>query len=357
MMIRLMIEIQAQNCAIQKKSLVPYGKIHTANPFPGKVFTLKNYVQIANQKVIFRNGSMFRGNPPQGKLFNLTSDLQDSLLSGESFQISFNDLVWQAPDTDLADKFISKGDLYLKINLVKKPWKKGGWEETTTHLARIPAQSICRDRIKFNQESVEECVSNDHGEIDVQFEVEHHKDKTDCFCLKYKGIKSLAINWHPFKIDPIQGLGSFPFTHQVRSRKCSTHIQGQVLVKSLGTKKVWKKFEIEAGSFYDCVMPEDVEALWGPIPLSKLPQGLDNECKAVTHGVIDGNRKVLSVYLIHSLPLEMSAIQIFYGDKMSVVAHLVGGDTIGYESELHIDTDFAGLPWRAMIIKDNQGTT
>lgn len=41
------------------------------------------------------------------------------------------------------------------------------------------------------------------------------------------------------------------------------------------------------------------------------------------------DRKIFSVYLIHSLPLEMSAIQLFIGEKMAMVAHLVGPDTIG----------------------------
>ena len=43
-------------------------------------------------------------------------------------------------------------------------------------------------------------------------------------------------------------------------------------------------FKIMVGSFYDCIIPEDVESLWGPIPLQKLPQGVDNSCRAVTHG-------------------------------------------------------------------------
>ena len=40
------------------------------------------------------------------------------------------------------------------------------------------------------------------------------------------------------------------------------------------------------GSFYDCIIPEDVEPLWGPIPLQKLPRGIDNKCRAVTHGYV-----------------------------------------------------------------------
>ena len=45
----------------------------------------------------------------------------------------------------------------------------------------------------------------------------------------------------------------------------------------------------------------------------------------------------MSAYLIHSLPLKMSAIQIFVGDKMACVSHLVGEDTIGGETDLQLD--------------------
>ena len=48
-------------------------------------------------------------------------------------------------------------------------------------------------------------------------------------------------------------------------------------------------------------------------------------------------KKVMSAYLIHSLPLKMSAIQIFVGDKMACVAHLVGEDTIAGEKKLELD--------------------
>ena len=42
----------------------------------------------------------------------------------------------------------------------------------------------------------------------------------------------------------------------------------------------------------------------------------------------------LTAYLIHSIPLLQSAVQIFAGDKMTVVAHLVGLEQIGYEKIL-----------------------
>ena len=47
---------------------------------------------------------------------------------------------------------------------------------------------------------------------------------------------------------------------------------------------VESRFKIQPGSFYECVIPEEVETLWGPIPLQRLPSGVSNKCRAVTHG-------------------------------------------------------------------------
>ena len=38
-------------------------------------------------------------------------------------------------------------------------------------------------------------------------------------------------------------------------------------------------FSILPGTFYDCVIPETVSSLWGPIPLERLPDGVDNSCR------------------------------------------------------------------------------
>ena len=58
-----------------------------------------------------------------------------------------------------------------------------------------------------------------------------------------------------------------------------------------------------------------------------------------SHSIVDSSKeeKLMSAYLIHSLPLKMSAIQIFVGDKMACVSHLVGEDTIGGETDLQLD--------------------
>ena len=50
----------------------------------------------------------------------------------------------------------------------------------------------------------------------------------------------------------------------------------------------------------------------------------------------------MTVYLIHSISLLMSAVQVFCGGKMAVVAHLVGLEQLGYETDLGLTTAVRG---------------
>ena len=68
-----------------------------------------------------------------------------------------------------------------------------------------------------------------------------------------------------------------------------------------------------------------------------------------------GAETKLTVYLLHSLPLRMSVVQVFVGDRMACVGHLVTEATVGRERDLGLDDAFANARWRAMIIKDDQG--
>ena len=61
-------------------------------------------------------------------------------------------------------------------------------------------------------------------------------------------------------------------------------VSGEIQVERSKEKKLWhKNLFIDPGSMYDCIIPEDIQSLWGPIPLERLPIGMDNNCKAITH--------------------------------------------------------------------------
>ena len=66
---------------------------------------------------------------------------------------------------------------------------------------------------------------------------------------------------------------------------------------------------------------------------------------AINFRILNSNgEKPLTAYLIHSIPLQQSAVQIFAGDKMSVVAHLVGLEQLGYEKALGMTLGVSNLP-------------
>ncbi len=80
--------------------------------------------------------------------------------------------------------------------------------------------------------------------------------------------------------------------------------------------------------------------------------------KMFSRRIIDpSGKKVLTVYLVHSLPLEMSVVQVFAGARMAAVAHLVDASTVGALSLLGVGRggELEGKPWRAMLIKNAEG--
>jgi len=40
---------------------------------------------------------------------------------------------------------------------------------------------------------------------------------------------------------------------------------------------------VHAGQFQTCTMPENIEQLWGPISLPRLPDGVPNNCIVASH--------------------------------------------------------------------------
>ena len=136
----------------------------------------------------------------------------------------------------------------------------------------------CKQEVKFEKDS-------QNSWLTIQFEIEAFVKKTDCFCLNYETTKTLARTSNGIKIEEFDIVDSherFKFEHKLKG-KLNSSLKGKVEIFTDEQIPVWKKFTIEAGTYYDCIMPENIESMWGPVPLKKLPDGVDNECKAVTH--------------------------------------------------------------------------
>ena len=50
-------------------------------------------------------------------------------------------------------------------------------------------------------------------------------------------------------------------------------------LKKLGCCDLW----LVPGMYEDCIMPEQAEQLWGPVPLPRLPDGVENKCTVASH--------------------------------------------------------------------------
>jgi len=197
-----------------------------------------------------------------------------------------------------------------------------------------------RSNLKFKLPK--ECLALQPGD-GLHFELERHKKSGHHWltaCLILNAPKDLGFSKHLLAPSSMEeGLNQF----SVNLTSDGGAIFGQLsLSKETSASPLPLRLSIEEGIYYDCVMPENVAELWGPVPfLKKLPQNVENTCKAVTHRIVDSSGSLFfSVYLVHSLPLEMSAVQLFVGNQMSIVAHLVGRDTLGEANEsLGIDAE------------------
>ena len=357
-----------------------------------------------------RNGAMFRGDPPKGKLWTIPNEFDKTFVTGATYLMDLNhpEVEWILENSNSVQKYTTKGELTLKTQYKIEKWDYYGLRQEVKKLSDLNIKDHSENSVKFDANSSKnvgytnssilqgvhsdaECL-NSQEQIDLSdlisdltwshkdkievhentnikplFQIVHHEEGTSC-CFCTLGInlcnKDKKWNWNANAIVLSGGelgkvneetLSWFRFTGLVGTNNNNTTLNASVSIKRLADQPVWKKLTIDPGSFYDCIIPEHIEALWGPVPLKRLPEGVDNECKAVTHNIMDGPRKAVTVYMIHSLPLEMSAIQVFVQEKMAVVAHLVDAATIGnYWNYPHSpigDKD----PWRAMIIKDEIG--
>eukprot|EP00095_Tigriopus_kingsejongensis_P000673 maker-scaffold340_size202118-snap-gene-0.21 protein:Tk00673 transcript:maker-scaffold340_size202118-snap-gene-0.21-mRNA-1 annotation:"hypothetical protein LOTGIDRAFT_153725" len=297
-------------------------------------------------------GAMYRGPTGKGKLHVLTPDFQRSLHMGKMDIIIFHSFEFAA-EKDL--KPSEKYEYVLRVFTLKSDLG-GTCERRRKYSMKLKGEKTESNVIKFVNPS--ECLTIPEGcDGEIEFEVERRSktQKPSIFsCLGFSTQdKSIGESRNTIKCKDLRS-GDNPVN---RSLYPGGVLTGFVVRKVETKKDMMKKLYIAEGSYYDCVIPENIESMWGPIPLERLPEGVDNHCKAVTHGIYDPNeQKLFSVYLIHSLPLEMSAIQVFVGDKMATVAHLIGPDTLGHdEARLGLTDEIRNKPYRAMLIKDNDG--
>ncbi|XP_025085903.1 uncharacterized protein LOC112559134 [Pomacea canaliculata] len=120
------------------------------------------------------------------------------------------------------------------------------------------------------------------------------------------------------------------------------------------------KLMLHVGHFTKAVMPVEVDSMWGPVPRNQLPAGVVNECDVTSHRLVnlDGFLQ-MTCRVIHSLPMMQSVVQVFHRDKMAAVAHLIGTEQLPLPNQV---TSPESCPYlnpktgeRAVLIKNNTG--
>ena len=334
-------------------------KLNTSDAITRNLWSLKFGVPFA------RPGAMFRGNPPNGHLLQLTPTLQKSLLAPKEMDVELDSVrldvssrVRRQIQSALAmmtkpsngDDSASNGsntDLSLAVQLTSN-----GKHAITLYTCDVPhIQGLSNgDSEKADEEARDTVVMENPPEGLVHFAVnqgntpqlllrlERGKSKppkkksqfstivSNVFGIGNKRSSANLIAYSELPLELFSLVSDNFNSQETEARRLHRDIKipTKMLIRQPEDKKSKKKkeraaaansplspisvpemmaevrlnltnikvttakkdvtFSILRGSFYDCIMPEHLETLWGPIPLPRLPIGVDNKCRAVTHG-------------------------------------------------------------------------
>ncbi|KAK3102278.1 hypothetical protein FSP39_010151 [Pinctada imbricata] len=285
-------------------------------------------------------GAMFRGLPPNGKLHKMSLE---KMIIQYPKKVSIVIQQVHIADESVAKKTrslefigILKSGTELKLLKMKKPAIGKGMWNADTH-------------------------------VQEKRELEFDTGMCETFTVAlYK--KGLFGNMGPKNI---VGKASLDILRFINNCKAVNVTDNQTVELTVGSTNVRLDFDLtivkyrdisytfSPGTYEECIMPEFLEDLWGPVPLTRLPKGQDNKCNVASHRLRTTNGTVeFTVRTIHSLPCLMSVVQVFYHDKLSVVCHLIGPDTLPRRDQVTKKTKLTLTPSkgeRAVVIKNNDG--
>jgi hypothetical protein len=278
-----------------------------------------------------RPGSMFRGNPPNGRLHPLTETYQKGLqhpreIDVQIGKIQFNSLPADHPlpeqavlslkleQCDVKDSkhkprqvdLFKRGCVLKKAASVDEPDKRfaNGSVEIVSETPGDPLVKFSIGQRSHPKLMVKLNKPKKHGLGSLlpgrRHSLASSEVPIDLFGLLPKDLNELSTKPTDFTVThklsfPSPGSSSGNGHHHGASgassgasNDVSPEAVETTVTLELSNERFGKQtdtcFTIQVGSFYDCIIPEQIEKLWGPIPLQKLPKGIDNRCRAVTHG-------------------------------------------------------------------------
>ena len=238
-----------------------------------------------------KKGCMFRGNPPQGKLLPMTEELRTLIRnrSGIIYKINSNCIQLiegESTQGELLRLIERSKGFRLTIELGIKSLTFGGLRDIMVkHFNKFEAANLAGNTLKFDEMEFEIAEGTEIALIDV-----HLVKESDIWgCLKticgWSDHVETIVKSYSFQKTVIDNLimgNNFENTlHAMPGTNTKIKLLGSATKYT--SKQTWKKLDISQGSYYDCLMPEYGESLWGPIPLKSLGEGTENNCIAVTH--------------------------------------------------------------------------
>lgn len=227
-------------------------------------------------------GAMFRGNPPSGKLGKIQKSDLDDLSFSKKAEVHMKNLTLpRIPEImDNHDVFVD-----VKVNTIDPKTKK---ELGTVFMVQDHPWIIDSGDLEINTLGQLELSNVSTNQLMINI-----KKSSSSGCMsKLMSVKILA-----------QGEMIMPFESDTKlTQKCTLHPNKEELGNNqwANNQELRASFELSynqielgtpltfslgilPGTFYDTIMPETVESIWGPVPLKKLEEGKDNNCKAVSH--------------------------------------------------------------------------
>ncbi|XP_067930110.1 uncharacterized protein [Watersipora subatra] len=277
------------------------------------------------------NGAMYRGVSPVGKLKELTIE-QNQMAADQHFQLKLTDIEADNKHSEKMKMVLSLG----RMTLVQKKDKRGRGNTFT-----------------FGQYQSKISLFDDYGKtLTLSF-----TQKEEGCCMSSDDIGHISIDFKDYLVRNRSTKQNILISKALRDS--SITVKGEVSEARNGSIRL----TLKAGAFSNVVMPETVEEMWGPVPLRRLPPGVVNHCTVANHALsVHGTgADLFTARVIHSQPLLMSCVQIYFRDRMVAISHLVGTEQLPEDDNMIIKSPQTVVTLRrregerAMLVKTSQG--
>ena len=236
-------------------------------------------------------GCMFRGEPPFGELHLVTPD-QVMAVSSKMAEITINSVKVQNPIEEMNSHFM------LKVNLANtnEPPRKDStvlklrgpqteWENATKGITTFKFDTKRHADLQF--ELIDKrgfwCFSADESYGQLTYPMGNVVDNTPPSGKTVEPSIPLLNGYR----SPSKKSSSSSSSHAAANGHTHDNPDGPVTVSFSASVDAPNKgpciLHLQPGEYGSFTMPENIKQMWGPIPLQRLPSGVDNTCIVASH--------------------------------------------------------------------------